>query len=229
MACRTTRQFLNVVLLHQLRSDLFLILRDVGHVEDLAARADVLLRRAVAVDAPLHRERRGLKGQRHLVDASVARGAADAFVDVDAVVEVHEIRQAVDAAPDDRRVRGVAGAHRLEHRGVGPDLCVAVHARLRRRDAGEVRGLDRGVAVAAVDAEARDVVLVAEGNRLLAPYPLIREIRRADDPADDPKDEAGDENRPENGDTRKRIRTSVENLRHSRLRPVPSVISIFGE
>src|SRR4051794_22918252 len=48
MTCRATRQLLNVVLLHQLRADALLVLRHVRHVEDLAARADELLRRAMA-------------------------------------------------------------------------------------------------------------------------------------------------------------------------------------
>src|SRR5437588_2233702 len=164
MACRTTRQFLNLVFLHQSRADLVLIGRDVGHVEDLIARADILFRRAVAVDAPLHRERRGLKRERHPVDAAVARRATDAFGNMNRVVEVDEVRQAVHAAPVNGAVRGEAGAERLEHVGVRPDLGMAVHAGLRRRDAGEARGLDRSVAVAAVDAQSGDMMLMAERN-----------------------------------------------------------------
>ena len=57
-------------------------------------------------------------------------------------------------------------------------------------------------------------------NRLLTLDPLIGEVGRADDAADDPKNETGDEDRPENRDARKRVRAAVEDLRHSRLRPV---------
>ena len=44
---------------------------------------------------------------------------------------------------------------------------MAGHAGLGRRHAGEGRRLDRGVAIAAVDADVADVVLVAERHRLL--------------------------------------------------------------
>src|SRR5205085_7497511 len=56
---------------------------------------------------------------------------------------------------------------RLEERRVAEEVRVAGEADLRRRDAGEGRLLHRPVAVAAVDAVVADMVLVAEGNRLL--------------------------------------------------------------
>src|SRR5437764_11428712 len=121
MAGRESDQLLDLVCLHQLRSQHVLVLCYVRHVEDLTARTDVLLRRAMAIEAPLHRQRRGLESERHLVDAAVAARAADAFAHVNAVVEVYEVRQPMDAAPDDRCVRGEAGAHRLEHRSIYPD------------------------------------------------------------------------------------------------------------
>ena len=130
------------------------------------------------------------------------------------VIEMDEIRQPVDARPDDRLSGGEAGAHRLEHLGVRPDLGVAVHAGLRRRDAGEVRGLDRGVAVAAVDAESADVMLMAERHRLLALDPLIGRVRRADHAADHPQHECDGEHSAEDRDAGESIGTSVENLRH---------------
>ena len=141
--------------------------RPVAHREDLAARPDVFLRVAVAVEAPLHLQRVLLQHQRHLVDAPVAGLAADALLHVDAVVEVDEVGQVVHARPLQRLVVAEAGAHRLEDRRVRPDLRVAVHAGLGRRDAGERRRLDRRVAVAAVDAVVEHVVLVAELHRLL--------------------------------------------------------------
>jgi hypothetical protein len=68
------------------------------------------------------------------------------------------------------------------------------------------------VAVAAVQSEATDVVLVAEGHDLLACDPLVGEVRRADDAADHPEDEPRDEHRSEDGDAGERIGTAVENL-----------------
>ena len=128
---------------------------------------DRLLRVPVAVEAPLHGQRVLLPGDRHLVHPAVAGDAADALLDVDAVVEVDEVRQVVDALPLERRPVAEALPHRLQQRAVGPDLRVAGHAGLGRRDAGEGGLLHGGVAVAAVDAVVRDVVLVAERHRLL--------------------------------------------------------------
>ena len=54
---------------------------------------------AVAVQAPLHLQRVLLPGERHLVHPAVAALAADALVDVNAVVEVDEVGQIVDARP----------------------------------------------------------------------------------------------------------------------------------
>jgi len=122
----------------------------------------------VAVETPFHLKRLLLHHQRHAVHLTVACGAADAFVHVDAVVEVDEVRQVVHARPLDRAVGAEAVADRLEERAVRKNLRVAVHTRLGRRDAGERGLLDRRMAVAAVDAVAGDVALVAELNRLLA-------------------------------------------------------------
>src|SRR5207244_12582596 len=102
---------------------------------------------------------------------------ADSFVHVNGVIEVNEVGQPMHATPTDRSAGREARAHRLEHRRIRPDLRVAVHACLRRRNAGEVRGLDRGVAVTAIDAESADVMLMAERTGLLTLDDLIREVR----------------------------------------------------
>src|SRR5215216_5192404 len=103
----------------------------------------------------------------------------------------------MDAVPDQRLAGAVARADGLEHGRAGPDLRVAVHAGRGWGDAGEAGDFDRGVAVAAVDAEAADVVLMAEGNDLLARDALVREVRGTDDAADHPQNEPGNEDRAE--------------------------------
>src|SRR5688500_11957405 len=120
----------------------------------------------------------------------------------------------MNAVPDQRLAGGEARAHGLEHRRGRPDLRVAVHAGRRRRDAGEAGRLNGRVAVAAVDAQSADVMLMAEGDDLLDRVALIREVRRAHDAADQPENETGNEDRAEDGDARKRIGTAVENLSH---------------
>ena len=74
-------------------------------VEDLGFRADKLVRVPMAIHAPLHEQRRRLKGQRHLVNAPMTRSTADAHVNVDAVVEVDKTRDVVHPLPTERLIR----------------------------------------------------------------------------------------------------------------------------
>src|SRR5687767_15067148 len=97
MARRTMRLALDAVTLHELRPESGLVFRDVAHVEYLFPRADELLRIAMAVQAPLHRQRRGLIHQIHAIDRAVAGRAADAFGHVDVMFEMDEVGQAMDA------------------------------------------------------------------------------------------------------------------------------------
>ena len=66
-----------------------------------------------------------------------------------------------------RALAALCEAHGLEIRAVVPDLAVTIHAGLRRRHSRGRRGLDRLMAIAAVDAVVAYVVLVAELNWLL--------------------------------------------------------------
>ena len=59
----------------------------------------------MAVQAPAHLQCRGLPGQRHPCDIAVAVGAIDSIADVDRVIEIHEVRQTVDAVPLQRLCR----------------------------------------------------------------------------------------------------------------------------
>ena len=119
----------------------------------------------------------------------MAGGAADALLHVNLVVEIDEVRQVVDADPTQIRVVAKAGADRLENRRVRPDLVVAVHARLGRRNPGERRLLDRRVTVAAIEADAAHVVRVAELDGLLHDLVLLGRPRRPHQREDDPAEE----------------------------------------
>src|SRR5262249_16448439 len=100
MTRRATRQLLNLVLGHQARAELALVRwRLIIRAQYGVAGADVLLRIAVAIEAPLHLQRLGLPHQWHPIDRSMTGGAANPFVYVNAVVEVHEVRQIVHASP----------------------------------------------------------------------------------------------------------------------------------
>src|SRR5262249_21171283 len=80
----------------------------------------------------------------------------------DRVVEVDEVRYAVDAVPGDGLTAEEGLAYRFELGALVPDLRVAVHAERRGGKPGAGRGLDRLMAVAAVDALVDHVVPVIE-------------------------------------------------------------------
>src|SRR5215212_3024394 len=183
-----------------------------AHVGDLLLGAQVTLGLAVAGQAPLHLERGGLVDGRHRVHAPVAGGAAHALVDVDRVVEVDEVGQVVDSRPLDGLVVAVAGADDLQVRALVPDLRVAVHAGLGRRHPGRVRRLDRGVAVAAVDAVVADVVLVRELDGLLHLDELARVVGGAVDLGEHPERGGDEEDAAEDADLGDGVGAVVENL-----------------
>src|SRR5204862_6844761 len=79
-------------------------------------------RAAMAVHAPGHLQGLLLPHQRHAVDLTVACRAPDAFRDMDAVVEIHEVRKIVDARPGDRSACAETCADRLEERTGGERL-----------------------------------------------------------------------------------------------------------
>src|SRR5262249_25632117 len=154
---------------------------------------------------------------RHLIDTAVAGGAAHAFLDVDAVVEVDEVGEVVDADPGERlvvRVVFVALSDLVGQRAAGPDLVVAVDAGGGGRDTGGTGPIGRGVAVAAVDAQAGDVMLMAEGHGLLAGDADAGGVGGADVAGVGPAGAGDDEDGAENGDLGDRVKTAVKNLRH---------------
>src|SRR4029078_5324181 len=106
----------------------------------------------------------------------------------------------------------------LEVRARDPDLRVAVHARLGRRDAGRRRLLDGRVAVPAIDPKAAGVVLVTELHGLLAHLVLVRGEGRAAQSVEREEKPAREENDGDDASARIAIGTWWENLRHlSRL------------
>ena len=178
---------------------------------------------AVTRHAPIHEQGFVLISEGHLVHPPVAGDAADSLVNVNVVIEIDELRQIVDALPGDRFAAAKTGADRLQHgaaepdllMAVAPDLGMAVHARLGRRDAGEGRILDRGMTVAAIDAELADMVLVAERDGLDPRQFGLAYVGR---PADDIEEPAAQ--RPQHKESREarfrdRIETAVKNLRHN--------------
>ena len=151
----------------------------IPHIENFRPRTQVLFRRAVAIQAPLHLQRSLRPHQGHAVDGSVAGRAPNAFVDVDAVIEIHKIWQLIDARPNERSIGPETRPDRLQQVGVRPDLPVAIHAGLRRRNARKTGNFDRRMTIAAIQPKTSHMVLMAEGHRLLPRYPPPAHIRRA--------------------------------------------------
>jgi hypothetical protein len=138
-----------------------------GCVKDLIAGPDEPLGRAMAFQAPLHVQSFRLPKEGHPVDAAMASITADSLAHVDAVIEVDKVGQVIDSSPCDWLPRAKALAYRFQNRAIGPDLGVAIHAYLSSRHTGVGGLLYRGVTIATVDADATDVMLVAERHRLL--------------------------------------------------------------
>jgi hypothetical protein len=209
------RNALNLILRCQSFADFRLVRRRLPvHVKDLVARTQNRFRVAMAVQAPLHQQRRGLKHQRHLVDLPVTRRAAHAFVDVNAVIEINEVRQAMHADPFDGFIGAETLAHRLQISGVVEQHRVAIHAGLGGRNTGGGGAFHGRMAVTAIDAVVAHVVLMAELDGLLARDVLVRQIRSAGQAHHTPESQ-GCEQRPEKDtEPRDEIRTAVKNLSH---------------
>ena len=150
----------------------------------------------MAIETPLHLQRRGLVHQRHLVDRAVTGITADAFIDVNAVIEINEIRNLVHARPLDRPAAAETLAHGLEKSGIGPDLRMAVHAGLGGRNACEAGYLNRSVAVPTVNTEPGHVMLMAEGHRLRPHHARISNVRGTLDLLQRPAETSNDEHGP---------------------------------
>jgi len=84
------------------------------HIENLILGTQHFFWFAMAIDAPGHQQRIGLEDQRHLIDLPVAGGTANTLIDMNAVIEIDEISEAVHFHPLDGLIGAVAHAHRLE-------------------------------------------------------------------------------------------------------------------
>ena len=98
----------------------------------------------------------------------MAGAAPDAFVDVNAVIEISKVRQIVDPGPTDGFVSSKTVADRLQRRTCRPDLRMAIHAGFCGWNIRESRIFHRRVTITAIDAHGSDVVLVTEWHRLFA-------------------------------------------------------------
>src|SRR5260370_2037427 len=172
----------------QLSTDFRLIIGSFPiHIENLIFGAENRLGISMALHTPLHQQRICLQYQRHLIDLPVASRAAHTFVDMNAVIEINEIGQAMNFDPLDGLVAAIALANGLEVRRSVEENRMAIHAGLRRRDTGHGGSFDAGMAVAAVDAVIADVVFMAELHWLLTGGVLPRQVTPACHPLGRPQ------------------------------------------
>src|SRR5690606_35251715 len=146
----------------------------------------------------------------------------DALFDVNLMAEIHEVGQVVDPRPRQVDVVAEAGPDRLEDRCIRPDLAVTVHARLGRRNAGKRRLLDRGMAIAAVDADAAHVVGMAELLGLLDDFVLLGGPAGPEEREDHEKRAQDETECPSRAHAGDGGGTGGEDLAHRRLRKTPS-------
>ncbi len=187
------------------------------HREHLFFGSDELLRVAMTLEAPFHIQRRDLISQRHQIDSPVTSRTPDAFVHVNAVIEISKVGKVVHPRPLDRLARAPALSDRFEIRAVRPDLRMAIHACLGRRNPGEGELLDRRVTIAAINSVIADVMLMAELNGLLARNVGLSVIRRAVEFEQQPDDYGDEEDRAEDADFGDEIGASMKDLAHRRL------------
>ena len=226
MTGRTARQncrLLNVILLFQIHSlgDLVFAWPPI-HVEDLVFRPHKVFRTTMTLQTPFHLQRISLRDHRHLIDPAVTGRTADAFVYMNRVIEISEVRKVVDANPFQRLARLKTCTYGFQVWAVGPDLFMTVHTYRRRRHAGRCRCLDGRVAIAAIDTIITNVMLMTELDWLLALDPLARVPSGASDFCGDPKGGEQNEDRAVNRGPRQVIRAMTENLWHRRQEDVHS-------
>lgn len=181
------------------------------------ARPQMFFRGPVAVQAPLHEERRLLMGERHLVDPAMAGAAADPLVHMNAVIEIDEAGQVVDAVPLERLARPITFSYRFEHVASHPHLRMAVHACPGGRYAGKRRSLHRSVAVAAIDPQHADVMLMAERDRLHAHVPGIGAVGGTDQHQARAEQAGGTKDRAQQNHPGDGVGAAVEYLGHGIL------------
>src|SRR5436309_6699596 len=123
--------------------------------------------------------------------------AADALVDVYRVIEIDEVRQIMYLDPFDGLAAAKTLADDFKVRAVRPDLRMAIHAGLGRRDAGGGRYFDRGVAITAIDAVVAGVMFMAELHGLFARHESLRVVPGARPGIHKPKDSADEKDGPD--------------------------------
>lgn len=149
-----------------------------AHIGYFLYRAEMLLRCAVAVEAPPHAQWLCLVNNFHAVDASVAAYAPNTDINVCGMVEMGVIGYLVDFDPLYRLASFPGFAKGCQLLAVGLNLRVAVHARFSWRNVRLGRYRHRSVTILAVNSQLAGMKSVAVGDGLVGHVADIRELRR---------------------------------------------------
>jgi hypothetical protein len=144
----------------------------------------------------------------------VTGGTANALVNVNAVIEIDVIGQAVHALPLDGLIGTVTFANGLEITDVIEQHGVAIHAGFSGRNAGKRGSFHAGMTVTTIDAVVAHVVLVAELYGLRARHTLVGDVRRSRDEENRPKRKTSKGRPSEQTKPSEEIRTAMKNLSH---------------
>jgi hypothetical protein len=130
----------------------------------------MIFRCAMAVETPFHALGLMLIDDLHLIDRAVAGIAAHTAIHVHGVIEIREVRNAVDLDPIDYRTVTVASipgrAHRLELRTLRLYLLMTAHARLHGWHVGMRSHFHIAVAIPAVHAKLLNMEVMLKGYGL---------------------------------------------------------------
>jgi hypothetical protein len=138
-----------------------------GHACDELERTEIPGWISMALQTPAHRQWRDLLDDRHLVHATVAGNAPHALIHVNCVIEIDELRQAVDAIPRNRLLTEVPRAQLAQQRALVPNLFVAVHAHRGGGNSRVRRVINCTMAVSTINPIVRDMMPVIELDHLL--------------------------------------------------------------
>ena len=168
----------------------------------------------VTVQTPLHLQRCHLPSQGHQIHSSMAGGATDALVHVDAVVKVDKIGKIVNSRP----LKGHSGPPTLPDRfeigAVGENLRMTIHTSLGRGNAGKSGDLHRSMTVAAVNPFITNVMFVTELNWLFPRHVGLGNVGRAIHLGHYPKQTGNDEKGAKDRDPGDGIGAGMKDLRH---------------
>ncbi len=123
----------------------------------------------------------------------------------------------MDSGPLNRFAAAKTLAHRFQHRTVRPDLRMAIHAGLGRRNARERALFHRGVAVTAIDAVVADMMLVTERHRLATCDTDVGDVGRLINCRQRQNQDDDETGAAKNGETGNGVGARMKNLRHDLL------------